>query len=89
VVPLWLIKNLKIDVGRVKKIMTFIVLDLLLVDNDYKKMLGNTWLKHIQLKHDLGTNKIKMERKKVVVSVQRTMVLHVSKRVLAWEDYNW
>jgi hypothetical protein len=64
VVPLWLLENLKIDVGGVKKIMTFIVLDLLLVDNDYKKMLGNTWLKHIQLKHDLGTNKIKMERKK-------------------------
>lgn len=40
VVPLKLIEILKIDVGGVKKMMTFTIIDLLLVDNDYKKMLG-------------------------------------------------
>lgn len=49
VVPLKLIGNLKIDVGGVKKMMTFIVIDLLLVDSDCKKMLGKTKLKQFSI----------------------------------------
>ena len=57
-VPVGLIKNLKIDVGGVKKMMTFTVIDLPPTDNDYEMMLGRTWLKQAQAKHDWGTSKI-------------------------------
>lgn len=47
-----MIRNLKIDVGGVKKMMTFTVIDLPPTDNDYEIMLGIAWLKQAQAKHD-------------------------------------
>lgn len=43
--PVGLIRNLKINIGGVKKMMTFMVVDLPLTKNDYEMMLGRTWLK--------------------------------------------
>ena len=47
-------------------------------------MLGGTWLKQTQAKHDCGINKITLQNeKKIVVNVQRTPVVPSSKRALA------
>jgi hypothetical protein len=40
----------------VKKMMTFTVIDLPPIDNDYEMMLGRTWLKQAQPKHDWGSS---------------------------------
>jgi hypothetical protein len=56
--PIGLIRKLKINKGRVKKMMTFMVLDLSRTNNDYETMLGRTWLKQAQAKHDWDTSKI-------------------------------
>ena len=91
VVPVGLIRNLKMDVGGVKKMMTFTVIDLPPMDNDYEMMLGRTWLKQDQAKHDWGTSKITLQdgKEEVGVNVQRNPAVPASKRALAWEDYDW
>ena len=85
VVPVCLIRDLKIDVGGVKKKMTSMVIDLSPTDNNYEMMLGKTWFK--QLKQSMSGALVKLpsriERKEIVMNVQRTPAVPTSKRVLA------
>ena len=61
VVLVGLIRNLKINIGGVKKMITFMVIDLPPTNNDYEMMPGRSWLKQGQAKHDWDTSKITLQ----------------------------
>jgi len=52
----WLIKDLKIYVHGIIHIITFIVLQNIVVESSYSMLLGRSWLRDAKMAHDWGSN---------------------------------
>jgi hypothetical protein len=52
----WLIKDPKIYVHGIIHIITFIVLQNIVVESSYSMLLGRSWLRDAKMAHDWGSN---------------------------------
>ncbi len=53
---MWLIKDPKIYVHGIIHIITFIVLQNIVVESSYSMLLGRSWLRDAKMAHDWGSN---------------------------------
>jgi hypothetical protein len=75
--PLGLLRDLKIFVHGIPCMVTFIVINIIILNYNYSMLLGHSWLKDEKVSHDQGIN---------IVTIQGTSTIrtiHVTKKLCA------
>jgi hypothetical protein len=54
--PLGLIRDFKIFVHGISYMITFVVININVLDSNYSMLLGCPWLRDAKVSHDWGTN---------------------------------
>ena len=91
VMPLGIIKNLKITIGGLTFKITVTVMKMENQENCYSMLLGRPWLKQARAKHDWGKSQLVLYQKgiDVCIGTNRRPKLPDSSRPINIEGFDW
>jgi hypothetical protein len=77
IAKLGLIRDLKIFIHGIPYIVTFIVINNIVIDSSYSMLLGHPWLKDAKVSQNSGTNIVIIQGTCIIITIHVTKKLSV------------